>query len=418
MGRAKREGGVTGEPLLAQLARHLQRPVPEAVRTRARLHLLDWLACVAGALRSDIARVGQNAYAPGVGDKRTALLGNVLEMDDVHREARLHPGPVIWSSVIERPLTVPETLDCAVRGYEAMVIVGATFDDHHYAHYHPTTTAGYIGSVAAQAEVWQVEAEQLAHALSIAASVTGGLWQMRHSANDAKQLHVVFAGIVAEEACYLASRGATGPLSILEGPQGLYAATCREPKPMVLGPGWRIEEVSFKPWAACRHAHPVIDCALELRSAGKLAPPFHVETFADALTFCDKPHPATEVEAKFSLQHAVAAIADGRNATPTDFTLDAIAALAPLRAQVSVAQDPAITARYPAHFGARLNGFELRDCRGDPERPVSEADIVAKMRMLADWGGLPISEADRAADLALNSDDAGAISRMLEEWLS
>ena len=35
--------------LLEQLAHHLQRPVNEDVRTRARLHLLDWLACVAGA---------------------------------------------------------------------------------------------------------------------------------------------------------------------------------------------------------------------------------------------------------------------------------------------------------------------------------------------------------------------------------
>jgi 2-methylcitrate dehydratase PrpD len=193
---------------------------------------------------------------------------------------------------------------------------------------------------------------------------------------------------------------------------------CREPKPMVLGPGWRIEEVSFKPWAACRHAHPAIDCALELRAAGKLAGPYTLETYADALTFCDKPNPTTETEAKFSLQHAIAVIVDGRHATPADFTPEAIAALAPLRAHVTVREDPAITARYPAHFGARLNGFELTDCRGDPERPVAQADIIAKMHMLAEWGGLPKSEADRAADLALHGDDAGAIVAMLEEWLS
>ena len=40
----------------------------------------------------------------------------------------------------------------------------------------------------------------------------------------------------------------------------------REPKPMIFTDHWRIEEVSFKPWAACRHAHPAIDCALELRA--------------------------------------------------------------------------------------------------------------------------------------------------------
>jgi 2-methylcitrate dehydratase PrpD len=241
---------------------------------------------------------------------------------------------------------------------------------------------------------------------------------MRHDDVLTKQWHVLRAIQTGSESAALAQIGVSGPAAILEGPQGLYVAMCREPKPMVFTDHWRIEEVSFKPWAACRHAHPAIDCALELRAAGKLTAPYVLETYADALTFCDKPNPTTEAEAKFSLQHAIAVIADGRGATPADFTLEAIAALALLRAQVTVAEDPAITARYPDHFGARLNGFELTDCRGDPERPVTEADIIAKMQMLADWGGLPASEADRAADLALHGDDAGAIVAMLEEWLS
>ena len=340
-------------------------------------------------------------------------------MDDVHRAARLHPGPVIWPQAFYNGQEkLDATLVSAVLGYEAMVVVGATFDDHHYAHYHPTATAGVFGAAAAAAGPDDWSEADLSNALALSGSVAGGVWQMRHTDNMAKQWHIYHAMNVGSRAALFALRGMTGPLDVLEGPQGLYAATCRKPKPMVLGPGWRIEEVSFKPWAACRHAHPAIDCALELRAAGKLTAPFHVETYADALTFCDKPHPATETEAKFSLQHAVAVIADGRDATPADFTMEAIAALAPLRAQVTVAEAPEITARYPAHFGARLNGFELQDCRGDPERPVGEADIVAKMHMLAAWGGLPASEADRAADLALRGDDAGAIVAMLEEWLS
>jgi 2-methylcitrate dehydratase PrpD len=193
---------------------------------------------------------------------------------------------------------------------------------------------------------------------------------------------------------------------------------CREPKPMVFTDHWRIEEVSFKPWAACRHAHPALDCALELREAGKLTLPVHVETYADAITFCDKPSPTTEAEAKFSIQHAVAVIADDRDASPADFTPEAIAALAPLRAQVTVAEHPEFTARYPDHFGARIGDVTLIDTRGDPERPVTEADIIAKLRMLVAWGGLPDAEADRAVELALHGDDAGTIVTMLEDWLS
>lgn len=376
--------------------------------------MLDWLACVAGAREDE---VGLYMHPFMMADS-AAVLGNVLEMDDVHRSALLHPGPVVWPTVFGlHDLPLQELLDAGVRGYEAMICIGATFDGHHYSYYHPTSTAGVIGAAAARASLGLSEAET-AHAIALAGSVAGGVWQTRHSTNAAKQWHVAHAANTGFEAALAAQSGVTGPLDVLEGPQGLYAATCREPKPMVLGDGWRIEEVSFKPWAACRHAHPAIDCALELRAAGRLTPPFRVETYADALAFCDKPDPKTEVEAKFSLQHAVAVIADGRDATPADFTPEAIAALAPLRAQVTVAEAPEITARYPAHFGARLNGFELVDCRGDPERPVGEADIIAKMHMLAEWGGLPPEEADRAVELALRGDDAGAITAMLEDWLS
>ncbi len=157
---------------------------------------------------------------------------------------------------------------------------------------------------------------------------------------------------------------------------------------------------------------------MELRKAGKLEAPFHVESYADALAFCDRPDPVTELDAKFSLQHSVAVVADGRDAKPEDFTEEAIAALADLRAQVSVAEEPAITARYPAHFGARVNGLELVDTLGDPERPVDEAAIIAKMQSLAAWGGLDASEADRAVGIALRGDSVYAVDAMLKDWLT
>ena len=301
------------KPLIARLAEHLQRPVPEPVRQRARLHLLDWLACVAGARQSRVGKISSWSL-PGCAGP-AAVMGNVLEMDDVHRAATLHPGPVIWAACMHHtPKTMPDMLDMAARGYEAMIAVGATFDAHHYASWHPTATAGAIGAAAATSSYYSPDyAEACAWAMANAASVTGGLWHMRHDDSMAKQWHVLASVRTGSEAAWLAMDGLTGPLAILEGPQGLYAAMCREPKPMALGPGWRIEEVSFKPWAACRHAHPAIDCALELRAAGRLTAPFHVETYADALTFCDNPHPRPpKREAKFSLQHAVAVIASGR----------------------------------------------------------------------------------------------------------
>src|SRR5690606_34955687 len=109
----------------------------------------------------------------------------------------------------------------------------------------------------------------------------------------------------------LAQAGLTGPRYILEGPQGFFAATCpgSEPQILVASPDapWAIWDTSFKPWPACRHAHATIDAALALRNRiddPKAIKSIEIETYADAVTFCDKPDPKTETEAKFSLQHS------------------------------------------------------------------------------------------------------------------
>ena len=404
-------------PLLVEIVRTIARPVGEGERKRARLHLLDWLACVAGARQAPVARIARSL--PSAVD-RAALLGNVLEMDDIHRTALLHPGPVIWPAAFGAPdKGMDAALDAAVRGYQAMIAIGASLDARHYAHWHPTATAGLPGAAATAASLLGLSEEQTLWAVANATSVAGGLWHMRHDAVMTKQWHVLHAVTSGTQAARLAGAGLTGPAGVLDGPQGLLAAMTDAASPVLLSPDdWLIAGVSFKPWAACRHAHPAIDCTLELRASGHLSAPFHVATYADALTFCDRPDPRTEMEAKFSLQHAVAVIAAGRSAEAQDFTPASIAELAELRAQVTVREDPAITARYPAHFGARVNGLELADTRGDPERPVDLEAMLAKLRSLVAWGGLAPSEADRAAELALEGSDAEALVIMLEDWLA
>lgn len=354
---------------------------------------------------------------------KAAWLGNVLEMDDVHRTAILHPGPVVWPTVLAaaRGHGMDEVLDAAVRGYEAMISIGATFDARHYAHWHNTATAGLFGAAAAAAALQGADRAQLVAALGLAGSVTGGFWQMRHEPVTAKQWHIAHAMRTGLETAAFALRGITGPRFILEGPQGLYAGTCDAAKPMLLADGWRISEVSFKPWGACRHAHPAIDAALELKKQGALQGPVTVATYRDALTFCDRPEPRSVIEAKFSLQHAVAVVMERGVPELADFEPEAIAALADTRKLVTVEEDPALTAAYPAHFGARVTSagasVTLADTLGDPERPLDEAGVVAKARALMDWGGLGGRAADEAIAAALHGDRPDAIVDILERWL-
>lgn len=407
--------------LTEQLAVSLTRAPQESDRIRARWALLDWLACVAGARRSPLEQRLASAHIPAC--ERAAWLGNLLEMDDIHRNSILHPGPAIWPTLLATPGgdAMDKLLDAALAGYEAIIAVGATCDARHYAHFHPTTTAGLIGAAAAAAVHLGCGPSAIADAMGLAGSVTGGLWQMRHEASDAKQWHIAHAARTGREAALAAADGITGPRFILEGPQGWYVATCDEPRPMELGPRFAIHGVSFKPWGACRHAHPAIDAALGLGPVPGDSTVI-IETYADALAFCDRPDPVSVIDAKFSIQHSVAIVLAGGTPRLEDFEPDAIARLAPQRARVVVREGAAFTSRYPGHYGAAAyageRSCERIDTLGDPERPLGEEHLVAKLSELTRWGGLPSHEAERARHVALDGNSVGAITGLLEDWLA
>ena len=428
-----------GSSLTERLAVQLQRPVDATARERAAALVVDWLGCALGALRYPLAAqltalvetfpAGEaTALAAGRRDPASALLlnaalGNVLEMDDVHRGAILHPGPV----VIPVALAACETsgagpaqlLDAVVRGYEATIRIGRALGVSHYRYWHPTSTAGAFGAAASAISVFGRDAETTADALGTAGSRTGGLWQLRHEAVPTKSIHNAEAARSGWLAAQLAAVGVAGPRYILEGPQGLFAATAPDARPeqvVAAEPDWLIHSTSLKPWPACRHAHPSIDALLDLapQLAGLPADAIvriEVATYADALRFCDKPQPSSEAEAKFSLQHALAAVIVGGRPQLAHYAQTSVddPAIGAVRERVFVHEGAGCSARFPGHYGATVrvqlqNGKILEsgrtDAWGDPECPMDDAAIADKAFALADWGGVPRALAARLFDTA------------------
>ncbi|MCA3754674.1 MAG: MmgE/PrpD family protein [Phenylobacterium sp.] len=408
----------------------LARSVSPDDRARARLHLLDWVGCtVAGARESDAERVRGLAQAEGTGacsiiggaraGPQAAALANgpagaILEMDDVDRRALLHPGPVVMPAALAAAEHLGVTsgdalLDAVVRGYEVMIRVGRAAGASHYRFFHPTGTVGGFGAAAAGASLMGLDNRRTAWALGLAGQQGAGLWRARHEPGSVKALHDGRAAANGVASALLARDGFRGPLRVLEGEQGFFPAMAPDADPeAVLTPAdsWFIHEVSFKPHAACRHAHPTIDAALALRAriAG-LPDTVRVETYRDSVLFCDKPAPTTVPEAKFSLQHSVAVALIRGDAGLDSFEPAALTdpEIAAMRARVSVAVADDLTAIYPARFGARLiatagaveHRIEALDALGDPENPLSPGAVCDKARALMAWGGITPDAAER-----------------------
>lgn len=438
------------ESLTDRLIALLHRPVGPEDRRRAALHLLDWVGCATIGAVSEPGRLLRAwADAGGPGPCRVLLggsaaagtaafanggVGNVLEMDDVHKTAILHPGPVVIPAVLAAAQTAGRDaaalLDGIVRGYEAVVRLGRTVGPAHYARFHNTATCGPFGSAAAVCDVLKLPAAQWRHALGNAASMAGGVWQMRYEPVMTKQLHTARAAEAGLTAAQLAAAGFTGPSAILEGPQGFHAGLCPDgnPEALLAEPEgrWLIHAVSFKPWPACRHAHAAIDAALALRRKLEGRRPVHVaiETYSDAAAFCDRPRPTSTPDAKFSLQHVVAvALVDG---PPTLSAFEPAALdrtdLAELRSRCQVTVSARFNDAYPRHYGSgvrlTLSDGEVLDARvddalGDPENPLQPSAIRDKATTLMRAAGVPTQAAEDIADRCLAVADKGSLDALV-----
>lgn len=432
----------TGKTVSERIVAFAQRGIDDHARRKASLHLIDWMGCAIAGRKSEAGAIFRAQDPLGEAPSPTTLafalgsLGSILEMDDVHRKALLHPGPV----VIPAALSVASEgagrrfLDAVILGYEAMIRLGRSVGVGHYAFFHNTGTCGGIGSAMAAGHMLDLGEDNRVWALGNAMTLAGGLWQCRNEPVLTKPLHVAEATRRGVQAAVLAGHGLTGPKRIFEGPQGFFPAMARDGGAESIfadaGSGWLIDETSFKPWPACRHAHAVIDAALVLRPAiaGRTIRSVHVESYADAILFCDRPSPVTSGEAKFSLQHACAVVFAKGLPELDDFepaVLDRPDYVG-LRALTTVSAAERFTDAYPSHFGAAVrvtldDGESLEatiaDALGDTENPMDASAIIDKFHTLAGWAGLDGNTRNNLLALARALADDGCPARLRAELL-
>lgn len=406
------------------------RPYSRQDLEQASLFVLDTLACALGAAKTEPARI-LRAIEPleSADTPRGAFhfggLSHILEMDDLHRDSVTHPGCV----VIPAALAVATRddrggiafLEAVLAGYEACCRVGMAAGKTHYRVWHNTSTCGPFGSAMAVAELIGLSEDQAVWALGNAGTQSSGLWQFLETGAMSKHLHTARAAESGVLAALMAEQGFTGPEEILEGRKGFFAGLCPDPVPDAVTAEpqrpWELTRTSIKPWPCCRHTHPSIDAALELRQAIGDADIAHVKVgaYQAALDVCDRPLPQDPYSAKFSLQHCVAAALSDGFVVQSSFDADARARLAADRAKVEVGLATAVDAAYPASWGTQLHvettdgrrfSAARRDAKGDPENPVNAAEMTAKARMVLADGGIGENRAEAliAAILALPDD--------------
>jgi 2-methylcitrate dehydratase PrpD len=334
--------------LSRELARHFlaqqAQGLPEAIAAKARLHVADSVGIALAAHKTQVASQVLKAMAPEgsagpagvIGLSRgaaapqaafaNAALIHILDFDDIHDEARLHPTPVALSAALAAASLCQadgkRVLEATVLGDELICRLGAMIGptgSGPASDWFLTQLFGYLGATLAASLVLGHDEDTLTSALGLAAMQAAGSKQPGFGTGaTARAIYPAFAAQGGVQASLLAGAGITGPEASLDGAAGLFRIYLgmqvgdAQRDAVLTGSKREFARIEIKPWPSCRLSHPYVAAALDMRAqllaAGvAMEQVEHVEAAvnASAAKLCrpidERRKPATLQDAKYSI---------------------------------------------------------------------------------------------------------------------
>jgi 2-methylcitrate dehydratase PrpD len=263
------------------------------------------------------------------------VAAHVLDYDDVSLDG--HPSAVLVPAILAQGeasgSSGAEMLAAYVAGYEvwAELLTRQPIPLHRKG-WHPSAVLGPVAAAAACAKLRGLDAKGAATAMAIAASMSGGV--VANFGSMTKSFQVGRAGQSGVIAARLAQAGFTASPDALEHPAGLLMALSVDGKAALDRPfvaaekEWHIvgHGLSIKRYPICYATHRSIDAALDLVARHNLAPGqverVHVSTGKTQMLMLRNARPQSGLEAKFSMQFAMAAALVARNVGLRELTDD------------------------------------------------------------------------------------------------
>ncbi|KAF2187113.1 2-methylcitrate dehydratase PrpD [Zopfia rhizophila CBS 207.26] len=361
------------------------------------------LATFSGPPTSGI--LGANgSISTGFADASIAALVNgiashVDDYDDTHLETIIHPaGPVASAlfAIAEAygPVAGNDFITAFVAGVEAECKLGlSVYPEHYDVGWHITSTVGSIGAAVAVGKLLNLDTSRMQHAIGVAATQVVGIQEFFGS--DTKSFHVGRAAQGGLMAALLAKNGYTSSLKALEAKYGwLHVVSTRENATAYfeqLGEIWEIEKNTFKPFPCGIVMHPTIDGAIQLSNEtreGDLkiedVKSVELRVNPEVMILTGKTDPRTGLEGKFSIFHAAAVGLLYGEATPSQFTDDAVKneTVVEMREKVNVTEDesvPTDAAYVTVEFsdGTKLEKH-IEHAKGSIENQLTDEELKKK----------------------------------------
>ena len=319
-------------------------------------------------------------------------------MDEGNRFSRGHPAvhviPAALAISQERDASAESFLAAVVVGYEVGSRLGAA--SQLRGAMHPHGTWGTIGAGAACARVAGMAASDMRQTINIAASLTTAT--SKQTMLEGGLVRNVYAGLSNRNGLLALNLTECGFTGEHDGPSSLLGKIISESfdanaVTQGLGQDWHLMRNYFKLHSCCRYNHGTLD-AIDQMAASQALPSadnidrIEVVTYHLAAELND-PAPNNTLAAKFSVPFAVATRIFNNSSALSSFTWDAVRnpKILNLAKKVSVAHDPAMSARLPNERPSRVTIY-LKDGstrtgeagvnRGDDASPYTREELREK----------------------------------------
>jgi len=273
---------------------------------------------------------------------------HALDFDDNFDPAKAHASAVLVPAILalaeQERTSGRQCLDAYIAGLQILGRVGQGVNPvHRNRGWHATATVGAIGAAAACARLLKLDAQKAAFAVSIATSMAAGF--MSQFGTMTKPVHAGLAAKSGVLAASLARAGIDAGLATLDGPTGMnrlmvgpdYQELRDTLTHVEHGQNLRFETASvgepllilssglkLKRFPNCGSAHRAMDglaTLIEMHGFGaQEVDAIHVRAPVTHLNNLMYQVPEDALQAKFSLEYALACVAVTGNATLADFT--------------------------------------------------------------------------------------------------
>jgi 2-methylcitrate dehydratase PrpD len=360
--------------------------------------------------------------APAERALRVGTAAHALDYDDLSWGMDGHPSvtlvPPLLALLEETEPTGAEFVTAYAAGFEAECALAAPVSPEHYeAGWHATATFGAMGAAAAAASLLGLDADGVRRALTVAASTPAGL--KRNFGSMTKPLHAGLCARSGVTAARLAAEGFTADATAVSGDRGfwdLYGPADREG--FAFDPeDWALdaEGIHVKRYPCCYFTHTPIAATRGLVADHDVAPAdverIEVSASQGAADALDHANPETGLQAKFSMEYAVASAVVRDSVGLAAFEDDAVGddAVRSVRERVSFAVDGDLA--YDDHAATvrvvTRTGSHERHRANPPwthDAPPTAAALREKFTACA-RRAVPADEASRLADVLAGVDD-------------